>query len=52
MKAILVNRRKFVVFSRTGGPVVIEMELFAISGKESVDYPEGYRDGLQPFRYR
>jgi hypothetical protein len=49
MKATLVNRRKFVVFNRTGRPVVIEMELFTIKGKESAYYPEGYRIGWIAF---
>lgn len=49
MKATLVNRRKFVVFSRTGKPVVVEMELFEIHGEESIDHPEGYRVGWIAF---
>lgn len=49
MKATLVNRRKFVIFSRIGRPVIIEMELFVINGKESVFHPEGYRVGWIAF---
>jgi hypothetical protein len=49
MKATMVNRRKFVVFSRTGKPVVVEMELFKIHGEDSANHPEGYRVGWIAF---
>jgi hypothetical protein len=49
MKATLVNRRKFAVFTRTGKPVVVEMELFVTNDKESVYHPEGYRVGWIAF---
>jgi hypothetical protein len=49
MKAVLLNFRKFIVFNRLGYPVVIEMKLFKISGRESKHYPEGYRLGWIAF---
>ena len=49
MKAALVDERRFVVFSRTGRPIVIEMKLFKITGKEAVHHPEGYRVGWIAF---
>lgn len=49
MKATLINRRRFVVFSRRGKPVVVEMELFQISGGGSIHHPEGYRVGWIAF---
>jgi len=49
MKATLVNRRRFVVFNRSGKPVVFEMELFKVSDKEAAYHPEGYRVGWIAF---
>jgi hypothetical protein len=48
MKATLVNRNRFIVLSRTGRPVIIEMELFKIPDIKNFEasvYPEGYRFG-------
>ncbi len=49
MKATLVNRRRFVAFSRSGKPIIVEMELFRIHGKEAAFHPEGYRLGWIAF---
>jgi hypothetical protein len=49
MKATLLNHRRFVTFNRSGKPVVFEMKLFRISGKEAVHHPEGYRVGWIAF---
>ena len=49
MKATLINRRKFVAFSRNGKPVVVNMDLHKIGGADPTVHPEGYRIGWIAF---
>ena len=49
MKAILINRRKFVVFNRAGRPVFVVMDLHKIRGANPANHPDGYRVGWIAF---
>lgn len=43
MKAKLVDRRRFVVFSRSGKAVQIVMDLYKIQGRDAAKHPDGFR---------
>src|SRR5277367_2001281 len=43
MKAKLVNQRRFLVESKTGKQIVVEMDLYEVLGKDAEKHPGGYR---------
>jgi len=43
MKAKLIDRRRFVVFDRSGRAVQIVMDLFKIQGRDARKHPDGFR---------
>jgi hypothetical protein len=43
MKAKLIDRRRFVVFNRSGRAVQVVMDLFKIQGKDARQHPDGFR---------
>lgn len=43
MKAKLIDRRRFVVFSRSGKAVQVVMDLFKIQGRDAEKHPGGFR---------
>jgi hypothetical protein len=43
MKARLVSQRRFLVESRKGKQIVVEMDVYQVSGKDAETLPGGYR---------
>ena len=49
MKARLVIQRRFLVESRKGKQIVVEMDVYQVSGKGAETLPDGYRFGWIAF---